>query len=173
MPSGKTHDYITLLLAAPTFIVAAEVTANSALALCVTGATLFGGWMFGPDLDTQSYQYKRWGVFRFLWFPYRVVIKHRSTWSHGLIISTPLRILYFGGVLALIISAAVYLRATITIGGAPPSTEEITQAWMRINEYLTTHIGTGAVWATLVGLWWGAALHTLTDVLSSAVRKSL
>ncbi|HEX8746434.1 MAG TPA: DUF2227 family putative metal-binding protein, partial [Pyrinomonadaceae bacterium] len=69
MPSGKTHDAITILLAAPTFGAAWALTGSLALAFVATAAMLFGGLMFGPDLDIQSKQYTRWGVFRFLWLP--------------------------------------------------------------------------------------------------------
>ncbi|MDT4896465.1 MAG: hypothetical protein QOH25_1542, partial [Acidobacteriota bacterium] len=73
MPSGKTHDAITFILAAPTFLVAWGLTGNPALSVLATAAMLFGGLMFGPDLDILSRQYTRWGVFRFLWLPYRAL----------------------------------------------------------------------------------------------------
>src|ERR1051325_7850197 len=101
MPSGKTHDAITILLAAPTFAAAWVLTRSLALAAVATTAMLFGGFMFGPDLDIQSKQYTRWGVFRFLWLPYKVVFRHRSRWSHGLLFGTLIRVIYFVMVLAI------------------------------------------------------------------------
>src|SRR5215216_3865705 len=91
MPSGKTHDAITVLLAAPTFAAAWGLTGQLSLALLATVSMLFGGFMFGPDLDIQSRQYTRWGIFRFLWFPYKFVFRHRSRWSHGLVFGTLIR----------------------------------------------------------------------------------
>src|SRR5918997_2470893 len=120
MPSGKTHDVITVLLAAPTFAAAWGLTRSPTLALVATAAMLFGGFMFGPDLDIQSKQYTRWGVFRFLWFPYKVVFRHRSRWSHGLVFGTLIRVVYFAAALALLGWAGVYLRAVYVAGGAPP-----------------------------------------------------
>src|SRR3954470_999250 len=119
MPSGKTHDAITIILAAPTFLVALGATSSLALATLATAAMLFGGLMFGPDLDIQSRQYTRWGIFRFLWFPYKMVFKHRSRWSHGIVFGTLIRVLYFTGVLALLVSAGIYLRAALASGPAP------------------------------------------------------
>ena len=171
MPSGKTHDAITIILAAPTFVVAWGLTGNLALAGLATGAMLFGGFMFGPDLDIQSRQYARWGLFRFLWFPYRALFKHRSRWSHGIIFGTLIRIIYFTIVLALIVSAGVYLRVVL-LNGPVPTYDEILQAWHAIESGVEQSIGVQAVWAVLAGLWWGAASHTLTDVGWSVLRKS-
>jgi uncharacterized metal-binding protein len=170
MPSGKTHDAITIILAAPTFVVAWGLTGKFTLACLATGAMLFGGFMFGPDLDIQSRQYTRWGIFRFLWFPYRVAFRHRSRWSHGIIFGTLIRVIYFTAVLALIVLGGVYLRAMLT-HGPMPSFDEIAQAWRAIEASFRQNVGEHAIWAVLAGLWWGAASHTLTDVTWSVLRK--
>ncbi len=171
MPSGKTHDAITFILAAPTFLVAWGLTGNPMLAGLATLAMLFGGLMFGPDLDIQSRQYTRWGVFRFLWLPYRMMFRHRSRWSHGIIFGTLIRVVYFAMVLALVVLGAVYLRATL-VGGALPGVNEIAEAGRAIEGGVRHNLGQHAVWAGLAGLWWGAASHTLTDVAWSVLRKS-
>jgi uncharacterized metal-binding protein len=170
MPSGKTHDAITLILAAPTFMAAWGLTANWSTAAIATIAMLFGGLMFGPDLDIQSRQYTRWGIFRFLWFPYKKLFRHRSRWSHGIVFGTLIRVLYFTLTLALLVSAAVYLRAML-MDGPLPSFDEISQAWMAIKAGVEQSIGGEGVWAILFGLWWGAGVHTLTDVTWSVLRK--
>src|ERR687893_2321518 len=120
MPSGRTHDAVTIILAAPTFFAAWGLTGSLAMAFLATGAMLFGGFMFGPDLDIQSRQYTRWGVFRFLWFPYKVLFRHRSRWSHGIIFGTLIRVVYFTLVLTLITWATIYLRAAFLAGEAAP-----------------------------------------------------
>jgi len=171
MPSGKTHDAITLILAAPTFLVALGATGKIALAVLATAMMLFGGLMFGPDLDIQSKQYTRWGVFRFLWFPYKVVFKHRSRWSHGIIFGTLIRVLYFTGMVALVASLGIYLRALLVGGSFAPNFFEIGQAWRAIEASVRQNVGEHAVWVGLAGLWWGAASHTLTDVAWSVLRK--
>jgi uncharacterized metal-binding protein len=170
MPSGRTHDAITLILAVPTFVAAWGVTGSLALAFVATGAMLFGGFMFGPDLDIQSRQYTRWGIFRFLWLPYRMLFRHRSRWSHGIIFGTLIRVLYFTLVLALIFAAGVYLRAALAQGPVP-TLDEIRQAWRAIEGGIRASVGEHTVWAALIGLWWGAASHTLTDVAWSVLRK--
>lgn len=172
MPSGKTHDAITLALAAPTFAAAWGLTGSLQLATAATCATLFGGLMFGPDLDILSRQYTRWGVFRFLWLPYRAAFRHRSRWSHGIIFGTLIRVVYFAAVLTLLAWAGVYLRALLVAGGAPPGLAEMAGAWRVIVAGASRYgLEVETLWAVLAGLWWGAASHTLTDVAWSVVRK--
>ncbi|HLL72193.1 MAG TPA: metal-binding protein [Pyrinomonadaceae bacterium] len=171
MPSGKTHDAITLLLTVPTFVAAWGVTGSVLLASVTTCAMLFGGLMFGPDLDIQSRQYTRWGVFRFIWWPYKVMFRHRSRWSHGIIFGTLIRVVYFAFMLSVLALAAIYFRAFL-IAHAPPDYSELLRAWHAI-EAGAMMPGTGryAALAALAGLWWGAASHTLTDVAWSVLRK--
>ena len=171
MPSGKTHDAITILLAAPTFVAAWGLTRSVALASVATAAMLFGGLMFGPDLDIQSKQYTRWGVFRFLWLPYRMLFRHRSRWSHGIIFGTLIRVVYFAAIIALLAAAAVYLRAMLT-SGAPPGLDEVVAVWRLMEASLRESVGRHVMWVVFAGLWWGAASHTLTDVAWSVMRKS-
>ena len=158
------------MLAPLTFVAAWGVSGKLALACLATVTMLFGGLMFGPDLDIQSRQYTRWGIFRFLWFPYKFVFRHRSRWSHGIIFGTLIRVLYFTGVLALLVSAGVYLRALL-MEGAQPDLNGVAQAWRAIDANLRQSVGDHAVWTGLAGLWWGAASHTLTDVAWSVLRK--
>ena len=171
MPSGKTHDAITLLLAAPTFAAAWGATGNLILASVATAGMLFGGLMFGPDLDILSRQYTRWGPLRLLWWPYRVVFRHRSRWSHGIIFGTLIRVVYFASLLTLIACAIIYLRATF-VAGAPADYGAVVRVWRAIEagalmQGHTLHV----LLAVLAGLWWGAASHTLTDVAWSVLRK--
>jgi uncharacterized metal-binding protein len=158
MPSGRTHDAITFALAE-----------SASLAGFLTGAFLFGGLMFGPDLDTQSVQYTRWGIFRFLWFPYKVVFAHRSRWSHGLILGTLFRVVYFAGALTLF-GALIFYLAAIIRNAAPPDVAQIRELWETIGFWTRENLGDYAIIAVLVGLWWGAASHTLTDIAGTFLK---
>src|SRR5436190_9049930 len=119
MPSGKTHDAITLILAAPAFAVTYAATNSFPLSIVVAAAFIFGGIMFGPDLDTVSRQYSRWLIFRFIWLPYRRFFKHRSRFSHGLIFGALGRVVYFMGVLTLAVFFAAYIYAIYWNGKLP------------------------------------------------------
>lgn len=169
MPSGKTHDAITFLFAAPVFAAAWKATGNTSISAVVTSAFLFGGLMFGPDLDTVSCQYARWGILRFLWYPYQAFFAHRSRWSHGLIFGTLLRVVYFMGVLTLVAFAVVYAYATYT-GGDLPRFAEFARVWIDIGAYIRTNVGEYFLPSVFAGLWLGAASHTLTDMAGSFVK---
>ena len=169
MPSGKTHDAITFLFVAPVFVTAWKITGNTPIAAVVTAAFLFRGLMFGPDLDTMSCQYTRWGILRFLWYPYQAFFAHRSRWSHGLIFGTLLRVIYFMGVLTLLAFAAVYLHASYT-GGDLPDLVEMAKTWGTIGENVRKNIGEYFLPSVFAGLWIGAASHTLTDMAGTFVK---
>jgi uncharacterized metal-binding protein len=171
MPSGRTHDTITVLLAVPTFAAAWGMTGSVSLATVATVAMLFGGLMFGPDLDILSRQYTRWGPLRVLWWPYRVAFRHRSRWSHGIIFGTLIRVVYFATVLTLVACAVIYLRATF-VAGTPADYGAVIRAWRTVEQGALMHGRTlHFMLAALAGLWWGAASHTLTDVGWSVIRK--
>src|SRR5215204_7338243 len=134
MPSGKTHDAITFLFVAPVFVAAWKITGNTAISAVVTGAFLFGGLMFGPDLDTMSCQYTRWSVLRFLWYPYQAFFAHRSRWSHGLVFGTLLRVVYFMGAATCVAFLCTYAY-TIFSGGDLPDLWDFPRVWARLRQY--------------------------------------
>ena len=169
MPSGKTHDAITFLLTAPVFAATWSLTLNTPISAVVTIAFLVGGLMFGPDLDTFSKQYTRWGVLRFLWYPYQAFFAHRSRWSHGLIFGTLLRVVYFMGVLTLAAFAVSYIYASYS-GGGLPDLVEMAKTWGEIGEMARSNIGEYFLPSVFAGLWVGAASHTLTDMAGTFLK---
>lgn len=169
MPSGKTHDAVTFLLTAPVWGAVWKFTDSIALATLVTSGFLFGGLMFGPDLDTLSKQYTRWGILRTLWYPYQAFFKHRSRWSHGLVFGTFLRVVYFIGVLTLL-SFLVTFLVSVWLGGEVPQLFEFTKKWSGIGVFVRDNLGEYAFYAVFAGLWLGAASHTLTDMAGSFIK---
>jgi uncharacterized metal-binding protein len=169
MPSGKTHDAVTFLLTAPVWMAVWKFTDNIPLATIVTAAFLFGGLMFGPDLDTRSTQYTRWGLLKNLWYPYQKFFKHRSRWSHGLIFGTLLRVIYFIGVLTLL-SFLITFVYSIYIGGDIPQLFEFTKNWQQIGVFIRFTFGEYAFYEIFVGLWLGAASHTLADIVGTFLK---
>jgi uncharacterized metal-binding protein len=69
-------------------------TRDSALTLVLLAGFLFGALMLGPDLDTRSIHFKRWGPLRWIWIPYRGSLKHRSPLSHWPLVGTVVRVIY-------------------------------------------------------------------------------
>lgn len=160
---------MTFLLAAPVAGLAYVVTADIVLTVIATATFLFGGLMFGPDLDTQSKPYARWGIFRVIWFPYRSVFKHRSRWSHGLVFGTLFRVVYFSGAITLAGAVLLVLYAIFS-GGELPQTVEIADAWRKIGSATRDHSGLLPVLVAFAGMWLGAASHTVTDIVVSYVK---
>ena len=164
MPSGRTHDQITMwslpLVAALTF----GQTSSSNLTLLVSGSFLFGGLMFGPDLDIYSCQYQRWGWFKPIWLPYQKSLRHRSFLSHGPLIGTALRILYLAiwiavfGVLGLVMAQK--------IGNLGGNWQDLVFSYARsIGEH---HI---EILAVYIGLELGAMSHYMSDWGGSAYKR--
>lgn len=169
MPSGKTHDAITFLLAAPTFAFSYAVSHSLPLSAVVTAAFLFGGLMFGPDLDTVSRQYSRWGILRPIWFPYRAFFKHRSRWSHGLTFGTLFRVIYFLGIVTILIFASAY-AASHLLGNSLPDAFAFVREWSTAGEFISSTFGSEFLPAVFIGMWIGAASHTFADMAITYIK---
>ena len=169
MPSGKTHDRVTLYLTVPVAAATYLLTRDWTMTLIVTLAMLFGGLMFGPDLDTQSVHYTRWGPLRFLWWPYKVALPHRSRFSHGIVFGTLIRIAYFLSVATVIVGLVLLIRDWF-LHRTPASLLQVQDAFSRIWELLRP-IRPEYLIAAFAGLWVGAASHTATDVLGSFFKS--
>src|SRR5439155_22826121 len=112
MPSGRTHDLITIVTGAAV----APAVLNTRLpdmgppnAMVLLGAYVVSGLLFSPDLDLHSTPYRRWRKLRWIWLPYRRLVPHRSWISHSMVMGPLLRIVYFAGVLSLLTLAVLAL----------------------------------------------------------------
>jgi uncharacterized metal-binding protein len=174
MPSGRTHDRITFILALPTAAATYYFTRDWILTTIVTAGLLFGGLMFGPDLDTQSVHYTRWGPLRFMWWPYKVALAHRSRLSHGILFGTIIRIVYFLLIVSLLLAAGLFLRDWY-LTDTSASALQVQDAFSRVLEIIKP-IKRDYLIAAFAGLWVGAASHTASDVLGSffkSVKRSI
>ncbi|AFZ37187.1 Protein of unknown function DUF2227, metal-binding protein [Stanieria cyanosphaera PCC 7437] len=157
MPSGQTHDRITLWslpwLAGISFC----LTRNGELTLILAGSFLFSGLMFGPDLDIYSIQFKRWGLFRSLWLPYRYLFRHRSFFSHGFIIGTVVRLIYL---LIFCLLLAIFVVAILQlIWGFEWNWQQVARQAIQ----LSLHKYLAEIIAGVIGLELGAMSHSLSD----------
>jgi uncharacterized metal-binding protein len=165
LPSGRTHDRVTLwslpLIAGGTLF----TTARADLAFWVSGGFLFSGLIFGPDLDLYSFHYQRWGKLRWLWRPYQKAIKHRSIWSHGPIIGTVGRILYLSLWLGLV--GLFYLAINQLAGGQTYTGKQLLgMLKYSIESNFPVYL------ALFCGLELGAMSHYLSDWLVSTYKRS-
>jgi uncharacterized metal-binding protein len=166
LPSGRTHDRVTLwsspIIAGGTLY----LTKRADLAFWVSGGFLVSGLIFGPDLDLYSFHYKRWGIFRYLWRPYQQAIKHRSIWSHGPIVGTIGRILYLGLWLGLV--GLLWLGISQLIWGQAYTGQQLLKIFTHsLNRDRAIYI------ALFCGLELGAMSHYLSDWAVSTFKRSI
>lgn len=156
MPTGRTHDRITLTSLPVVGGSTLFLSHSTRLTLIVCASFLFSGLMFGPDLDIYSCQFRRWGWLRWLWLPYQKLLRHRSLFSHGPIIGTLFRLLYLAIWLLLLgsigLSVAIYSRQ---VAWDWRSGVELAKGY--IQQYPFEGL------ALLIGLELGAMSHYLSD----------
>lgn len=96
MPGHRTHER-TGLFTAP---VVAAGSIYYGLSVPTTGILvlgyIFSTYFLSPDLDHDvgAASYRRWGILRFIWYPYKRLVHHRSWISHSGPISATLKIVY-------------------------------------------------------------------------------
>ncbi|AFY44901.1 metal-binding protein [Nostoc sp. PCC 7107] len=164
MPSGQTHDRITLWALPLVAGVSFWQTRSSSVTLLVASGFMFGGLMFGPDLDIYSRQYQRWGYLRWIWLPYQKSLRHRSFLSHGPIIGTTLRVIYLSVLLA--ITALIVLVIIEKLGNT-------TFNWQALGKNVARSlVGHSTEYLALfLGLELGAMSHSLSDWGGSAYKR--
>jgi uncharacterized metal-binding protein len=165
MPSGRTHDRITLWTLPVVGGATLLSTGNSTLTLIVAGGYLFGGLMFGPDLDIHSVQFKRWGWFRWVWLPYQGSVPHRSPLSHSPITGTAFRIIYLLILMGFVSGLGLALLNQIW---------QLGWTWGDISQQMGRSLSHHWVkWFVLaLGIELGALSHCLTDWASTVRRRS-
>ncbi len=106
MPSGKAHIHINwvalLLLNILIFIFYSDICIKYYVFFNIS--FLLVSYYISPDLDIDSSVYRRWGIMRWIWYPYREVMKHQGA-SHSFIwgpISIILNLLIFVSIIILI-----------------------------------------------------------------------
>ncbi|NEP14112.1 MAG: metal-binding protein [Symploca sp. SIO2C1] len=164
MPSGQTHDRITLWSLPVITALTLATTRNSDLTLLVAGGFLFSGLMLSPDLDLRSRPFKRWGWLRWMWIPYQKMMRHRSVFSHGMLIGTTLRVLYL--ISWVIVLTVIIVAVAQWLGGEPLPWQQFAQRVVRsLFSYQVELI------ALFVGLELGASSHYLADWSGSAYKR--
>lgn len=166
MPLGKTHDRITWIFYPPFAYIVWDFSNNVTIVMLYSIAYLFSSFMFSGDLDLVSQQSKRWGLLRWIWIPYRKMFRHRSKFTHGIVLGTIVRILY----LFLIFSILFSLLYFITFKTSPFLHKELTSE-TAIFLQLTTKQPKIYFLAIFLGLSCGALVHTLSDEFFSTLKR--
>lgn len=164
MPSGRTHDRITLWSLPVIVGLTTLSTRNPTVTLLVAGGYLFSGLMFGPDLDIYSVQFKRWGYLRGLWIPYQRSMRHRSRFSHGFLLGTTLRLGYLLGIVGLGICLPILVGQVFF---------KLDWDWGERAIALGTWVGNHRIGLTalFIGLELGAMSHAIADWTGSRYKR--
>lgn len=167
MPSGKTHDKIAFISIIPILLIGLKffgADLKSLLLYCLT--SFFSQIMLSPDLDVNSSQHKRWGILKFLWFPYRLFFKHRSSFSHGMIFGPILKITYIICVIAfLYFSFCLFIEYNYNISLLPYFIKSIKSVIHKDMFYYYSPI--------IAGVFTGSTVHTLSDKFFSFFKGLL
>jgi uncharacterized metal-binding protein len=164
MPSGRTHDRVTLWSLPWITLGTVWITRRGDLGLIVASGFLFSGLMLSPDLDLKSRPFQRWGWLRIIWIPYQKVLSHRSTLSHGFVIGTTVRLLYLVTILFFVAIFGVAI-AQLILGFDWNWQTAIAQGFRWIKEHYPSAI------ALFLGLELGAASHYLADWIGSTHKR--
>ena len=169
MPSGKTHDKITVVTAIAAVPVWWWESATKDWAGLAVGLTayFFSGFWLSDDLDTHSIAYKRWGVLRWLWWPYQKLVPHRSWVSHGIGFGPIFRVAYFLVMLWVTMRGVLWGLLQVHI---PVSRDAVLGSfWGLTTDWTAAHPS----WAmcALIGLVLGGVTHSVADAVVSWAKR--
>lgn len=153
MPGGRTHNIINIIVL--TTIVAGlyllknryditllEEHLNIKVILVFSLSYLFGTFFLSPDLDIDSSAYDRWGIFKFLWWPYKELFKHRGMSHHPV----------FGPLTILIYFALIVILVLVIVG------------------FDASGFPVDAIAALLLGIVMSIEIHILADMVVSELN---
>lgn len=153
MPDGKNHDTINLavlivVLVSSLYLMLRKENAlyseylNIPIMLIFSSFYLFATFFLSPDLDIDSKPYKRWKLLRFIWWPYKVIFKHRGL-SHNPII----------GPLSIVINLAIVVIPLLLLAGVQ-----------------VQNIPINYVVAAILGMILSMEVHIISDCLISKLK---
>lgn len=140
MPSGKFHDKISIIAIPIVLGIVYYFTQDILNIILLVGSFIFSSFMFNGDLDTISLPYQRWGILKFIWIPYQFMFRHRSFYTHGIIVGTLIRLIYIGII-------------------------PISIIWFYYNIEIINLIDWNYLVPIFIGLELGSSLHTISDYL--------
>lgn len=173
MPNAQGHDFITIvsgiIMAPPAYALFSSFgSANPTLdTFILVGAHMLSGMMFSPDLDLDSQIDDRWGIFYWIWRPYMAIIPHRHFWSHSLIFSPLLRLVYFYAVLQSLLFSLAWVFAQLGKSIPDYHTRLVDVILQVVSMYPQQ------VLIFLVGFIIGSAAHTIADWLVTGGKRYL
>ncbi len=171
MPKSHTHEKWALLFAMPLSYIYFKLSGNLISSIVFFVSFIFGVFMLSPDLDTKSKSYSRWGFLRFIWLPYRKIMKHRSIFSHLPFVGTLIRTSYLVISITLIVCLITYIMLFI-LG---IKTNQNIFLLMK-NSFVMTfkvilQIKRDYIIAAILGISMGDLIHYILDVFASYLKN--
>ncbi len=169
MPNAETHDYITVLtaVAGNALYFAFAPKPDIQLSILFSTTYLLAGYACAGDLDLDSKEYRRWGRLRFLWYPYKRLVPHRSRLSHGLILGGVIRACYLATVCTLVFWLSLWLYSRL--GPHVDATAATQQQWASINVFVQDKPQWTA--ALLLGFILAGTTHSIADTISTWFKR--
>ncbi|TGC09115.1 metal-binding protein [Methanolobus halotolerans] len=155
MPGGKMHEMINVAVLMVTISGLIYFTTlkepaefinylNAYTILIFAAAYVFATFFLSPDLDIDSKPYKRWGILRVLWWPYKVIFKHRG-FSHNPIL----------GPLSILINLALIVVPLLLLAG-----------------FGMQNLPAGFIIATIAGIVLSIEVHIISDAFISKMKSA-
>jgi len=169
MPGARTHDLITLVTAAGADVayLCQVPHPDTTLVTLFTASYLFAGYACAGDLDLDSKEYRRWGPLRFLWWPYRALVPHRSWISHGLIMGGVIRVAYLATIVTLLFWLGLWGASRL---GPHVDPNVTTRAeWTSLLSFVHAH-PQGTI-AALSGFILAGTAHSIADAISTWLKR--
>lgn len=171
MPNAPTHDLITIVTAIGLDAAYCRFAPHPdpMLAALFTGSYLFAGYACAGDLDLDSREYHRWGLLRFIWWPYRVLVPHRSWISHGLLLGGAIRAGYLALATTLLFWFVLWI---LSAAGLHMDTVGVTaNGWHTLIAWARLH--PEPVAAVLSGFVLAGTAHSVADIVYSGFKRRL
>lgn len=171
MPNAPAHDAITLISAAALDVAYFRLSPHpdAAVAALFTVTYLFAGYACAGDLDLDSREYRRWGPLRFLWWPYRNLVPHRSWVSHGILFGGAFRAVYLASVSTLVFWAGLWGYSRL--GPHVDPTLAAASGWRAIVAWSQLHPALAG--SALAGFILAGASHSIADIVYSRLKRRL
>lgn len=156
MASGKTHNVVNLLVFPPVvyYLQPVEFVSFSA-------GYIAGTFFLSPDNDIyHSSQNRRWKIFRFIWYPYTKMFKHRGV-SH---------IPFYGMFTKLLYLSAVFIGLIFLIDRSLKLTVGQELLKFDVNSDILHLFTEHHILSFLSGLFLSEIVHIFTDGLYSIIK---
>jgi uncharacterized metal-binding protein len=171
MPKSHTHEKWALLFSIPLSYIYFKLSGNLIASIIFFVSFIFGVFMLSPDLDTKSKSYSRWGVLRFIWLPYRKIMKHRSIFSHLPFVGTLIRTSYLVISITLMVCLIIYAMLFILGIKTHQNIFLVIKNSLVMTFRVILQIKRDYIIAAILGISMGDLIHYILDVFASYLKN--